>query len=93
MCKNVVPLKVGPKAPTFAYPGTKPVNQSLVTQTDGITYFLQQYSRQALLKMEIYRVVIAAFASGYGNGKISEWCKKTTLTPETSPSCTPRVYS
>jgi hypothetical protein len=62
------------------------VNQSFVTQTEGITYFLQQYSRQALLKTAIYRVVIAALPSGYGIGKISEWCKKTTLTPETSPS-------
>jgi hypothetical protein len=72
MCTNVEVLKMSPNAPIFAYPGTKPVNQSLVTQIDGINLRLQQYSKQALLKTAIYLVVIAASASGYGIGNISD---------------------
>ena len=64
MCRNVVPLKVGPNSPAFAYPGTKPVNQSFVTHTDGIKTRLQQYSKHALLNTEIYFTVMAALASG-----------------------------
>jgi len=46
-------LNVRPKAPIFAYAGMKPVNQSFVTQIDGIIYLLQQYSKQDLLKIAI----------------------------------------
>lgn len=63
ICKKVVPLNVRPKAPIFAYAGMKPVNQSFVTQIDGIIYLLQQYSKQDLLKIAIWRIVIAALNS------------------------------
>lgn len=64
MCKNVVPLNVSPKAPTFAYPGIKPVNQSFVTQTDGIIPFAQQNSRHPLLKTASYLMSSAGGMSG-----------------------------
>jgi len=73
MCRKVEPLKVGPNEPNLAYAGTKPVNQSLVTQTDGMIVLLQQYSRQALPKIASCLTVAAAFISAYGTGKISAW--------------------
>lgn len=72
MCTKVDDLKISPNAPILAYPGTKPVNQSLVTQIDGIKARLQQYSKQALLNTAICLVVITASASGYGIGNISD---------------------
>ena len=46
-----------PNNPILEYAGISPVNQSFVTQIDGINYCYRQYSKHALLKATIYTII------------------------------------
>lgn len=53
MWRKVVPRNVSPNAPVFEYAAANPVNQSLVTTTDGTNLSEQRNSREALQNTEI----------------------------------------